>query len=676
MSFFTKFLPKRIESSAVQSEGVLEIRDSLNLDLTDGEIVSIIDKRLGEASTIKGSIDKINERNEKFYLGDQLDESQLYEHEPRIIDNRIFLDIETITPILASKNREPIVMPAQRTDESRELAGMTRDFLSWKWSELGMNLKMADVCRFLQVHRIAVLKYYYSTENEYDDVKVEIVRPEALVIDNRPNPRFIGEYRQESVKDIIRIFATKDDGKVNKEKQDEILKSLAITDKQLDTQATFIEFWTPECVFFKLKNVILDKADNPNFLGLGKKSKKFNHFATPRMPYILFAFNTMGKGVYAETTSLEQALPLQKNVNKRKRQISNNADQASGTWIFNELYFNKKEVSKFTGAPNEHLIFKGDAGVPIREAADRLPAKDLGSQVFADLQADQGNIDNIFGVHSTTKGELTSNKTATEATLLKQSDYGRLDLISKYIDGKCKELYDALIQMAIVYYDKSKSLKILGKDGAEKYNEFNRNNIEDGIEVIVASEPLLSQAEEIGKYTQLFQAGMIDPLTMYEKMGLPNPKELTRRKLILDADPKMYLAEFAVDENTPGFEDDPKVIAKEQQDRLEEGEAVEPAPDVTRDHIKEHQLFVKSLRFKKLRDDVKELVIDHIRQEIDIMKAQMEQVRGGSTVEQPPQAGMPQGEPMPMNPTVGTEGAVANDMLQPTNPIKPGMGTG
>ena len=59
---------------------------------------------------------------------------------------------------------------------------------------------------------------------------------------------------------------------------------------------------------------------------------------------------------------------------------------------------------------------------------------------------------------------------------------------------------------------------------SQKYIDFSRDNIEEGIEIIVRSEPLLAQAEEMEKYMGMFQAGLIDPLTMYERLNLPNLK--------------------------------------------------------------------------------------------------------------------------------------------------------
>ncbi|MFA5037057.1 MAG: hypothetical protein WC479_07775 [Candidatus Izemoplasmatales bacterium] len=647
-----RFLPKFLKGQTVSTEeGLEERKDSLSLDLEDKELITIIDTRLKEGLKYKQPIDAINEYNEKFYLGEQVDASKLFDHQSKCVMNKCYSSIETIVPILATKKREPIVMPAQQTDESRELAEYSQNFLSWKWGEQQMQLKLADLIRFFNINRLSVIKYRYVGD-EYNDFVVEVKRPEAIVVDNKANPEdigFIGEYLKDTVQGLIDKYATKDE-KVDKKKKDSILGALGVNDKQLDSEVVYVEFWTPDFVVWKVKDTILDKKKNPNWLHDTKGTKSFNHFPKPKMPYILFSWLTLGKGIYGETTSLEQAIPVQKNINKRKRQISDNADQANGTWIFNENFIDRKEASKFTGAPGQHLIYKGE-GRP-EEAVGRLFPKDLGQQVYADFQDDKGEIDNIFGSHSTTRGERTGQKTATESVLLKESDFGRLDLMSQYIDIKVEELYNAFIQMSLVYYDSKnfKGLNILGPENSQKYIEFSRDNVEEGIEIVVRSEPLLAQAQMIEKYMSLYQAGAVDPLTMYERLNLPNPKELVRRIVMFQADPRMYLATFAVDENTEGMEDLPENTAKRDIAALERGEDVPPAPEITKEHIKEHEKELKSAKFKKLKKDIQVKMINHVRAEVEVLRQQLAQANGemGMGAPQPPTTApqpMPPGAP-------------------------------
>jgi len=651
----TKFFTKRQGVIEGTTEGIDEIRETLSLDLGDDELIRIIDKRIATATQIKSTMDKIDKQNEDFYLGKQLEDYEIAPGKSGVIDNKIFLSVDTIVPILATKKREPVVMAAQDNDESRELAQIAQEYLSWKYLEQRMTLKLADLIRLFSINRIVALKYRF-VPGKYNDFIVEVKRPDCLYIDNKANEddqEFMAEMLEETVELILDKFAIKD-GKIDKSKKEKILEALNLTDKDLGTKVKYIEFWTNEFVVWKMGTVILDKAKNPNWLWDTEGKKYFNHFRAPRKPYILFRQQSLLKGAYGDTTPIEQAIPIQKNINKRKQQISDNADQASGTWIFNGRYISKKEASKFRGAANEHLFFTGEENSEPKNAVDRLLPKDLGVQVFNDLMDDKSEVDNIFGTHSTTRGERGAQKTLGEATMLKQSDFGRLDLMSQYIDAKVVELYDAFIQMTLVYYDEMKTLKILGTDNSQKYIDFSRDNLDEGIEIIINSEPLLEKADEMQKYVQLFEAGIIDPLTMFERLNLPNPKELTRRKLLLDIDPKMYLAEFVMDENTPGMEKDPVTLAKKDIRELEEGEVVPPQPVVEKAHIEEHVKHIKSQHFENLKKDIKANTAEHIKAELQKVKEDVASVGGAqqpAQPAQPPMGGMqppaqPQAPPM------------------------------
>jgi hypothetical protein len=233
--------------------------------------------------------------------------------------------------------------------------------------------------------------------------------------------------------------------------------------------------------------------------------------------------------------------------------------------------------------------------------------------------------------------------------------------MSQYIDIKIEDLYNAFVQMSLVYYDEKKGLDVLGPENSQKYIEFSRDNIEEGIEIIVRTEPLLAQADMIEKYKGLASAGLIDPLSLFERLGLPNPKELTRRMIFFKADPRMYVANFAIDENTPGMEDDPINTAKKDIAALDRGEDVPPSPEITRDHIQEHEKAMKSFGFKKKKEKVQREHLAHVRAEIEVLKQQMAQANG--------EMGMTGASPALANPTQGIPQPMPQPQEQPTNEI-------
>ena len=119
---------------------------------------------------------------------------------------------------------------------------------------------------------------------------------------------------------------------------------------------------------------------------------------------------------------------------------------------------------------------------------------------------------------------------------------------------------------------------------------------------------------------------MIDPLTFFEKTDEPKPKEMARRFIYYTLDPKLYLATFAVDENTEGAENDPVMKAKQEQEAIMKGEQVQPFAGVTADHLQEHGKFMKSGKFTNQEIETQQFMIDHVRAEAETLKGMAQSV--------------------------------------------------
>jgi hypothetical protein len=214
--------------------------------------------------------------------------------------------------------------------------------------------------------------------------------------------------------------------------------------------------------------------------------------------------------------------------------------------------------------------------------------------ILQDFQDTKSEIDNTMGVHGTTRGEQGPAETATGRNLLREGDMGRIDLAIRRIDKKLELLYAWMLQMAKVYYDETHYIKMLGKEGATTYLKFSQNEIEDGIEVIVKSELTAFKAEKRQEAQERMQAGLLDPLSYFEAFDDTEPKEKARRMVMYTLDPKMYLAQFLMDENTPGMENTPEGKAAQEQKALVAGEQVPPNPTADAPHIEAHSKFMKS----------------------------------------------------------------------------------
>ena len=90
-----------------------------------------------------------------------------------------------------------------------------------------------------------------------------------------------------------------------------------------------------EGVCWKYNQLLLDYGINPYYNY--EESDKSNFLEKPEKPYIFFNFLRIGRWVFDDTSLTEQAATLQDILEKRGRQIVENADQSVSTKIFNTI---------------------------------------------------------------------------------------------------------------------------------------------------------------------------------------------------------------------------------------------------------------------------------------------------------------------------------------------------
>jgi hypothetical protein len=150
--------------------------------------------------------------------------------------------------------------------------------------------------------------------------------------------------------------------------------------------------------------------------------------------------------------------------------------------------------------------------------------------LFSDLINSRSEFDNVFGAHSTTRGEAGGSPTLGQDMLQRQGDLGRIDLISRKVESAIAELAEWFVQIMKVEYGDDRKIMLFGDDG-RRLVDFSRSDIENGIELIVKSGFVLPMDEisQRKEAVNLFQLGALDPLSLYEKMKFPNPTKTFER---------------------------------------------------------------------------------------------------------------------------------------------------
>ncbi len=620
-------------------EGAGTYRDLLKVTAKDEDLVREINADIENSKSVWESVKAIQDENEKYYLGTQLDENR-FDYELPSDQNILYRNLETMIAIITSKRKEPIVLPAQDTDQSKDLAEKTQQFLSWKWSDEDMSIKYEDWVRAAFIYRIGVLKIRWDKDK--DDFVIEVKRPQTILIDkdatDEYDSKFIVEMKQDTLGDLMGMFP---------KAKEKLAKTFG---DALATTISYVEYWTNEFTVWKVNNVILDKKKNPNWNweeknrkgNLEKLKEKWttvakdrklenvliNYFNEPRKPYVIISLKNLGKSIYADTSDFEQAKRGQDIVNRRKRQIDKASIHGLGRMVVSGSFISKDEAKKLDRNPNAtYWMEKGNAN----DGFSYVSPQPISPVILNDFQDTKSEIDNLMGVHGTTRGEKGNQETATGRNILREGDLGRIDLAVRRIDKKLELLYAWMLQMAKVYYDETHYIKMLGKEGATTYLKFSQNEIEDGIEVIVKSELTAFKATQRQEAQERMNAGLLDPLSYFEAFDETSPKEKARRMVMYTLDPKMYLAQFLMDENTPGMENTPEGKAAQEQKAIVAGEQVPPNPTADAAHIEAHSKFMKSPEFANIPDELKQAMVAHVQAEIQQARQNQPMLAQGQT---------------------------------------------
>lgn len=666
------------------------LKPILSLDLEDEELVKQIDDNIDEAKEVwDKKTNQDGKKNFDYYLGKEKVKLGSDQH-TRIVENIIFRNTETIVPIITSSTPEPRIF-----HPNKKFAEKLRKIMKVKWE---VNDKMLEKSR-ISIRRnffwyLGIMKCRYDSDEQ--EIVWETVKNDHVIVD--PNGKFVAQIVDDlTLEEVIKIYPK------NKEN---LLKLVGAgkDKKMLGGKISFIEYHTPQFTVWKYKSIILDKQKNANWDWgetetvdeMGEVIKEqFNILKKPTMPFIFLKTFNVNQEIYGDTSLIEQAIPLQDLINKRKRQINENAEEANGSLVGSGDYISKDQFATIKGLPRERIwVEKGDP----RAALTRIAGNPLQGYVQDDFVMTKNEIDNIMGTHSTTRGAGSSSDTATEAVMEKQQDYGRIDDLVKSYEDFCEDYFNLTLQMMIIHYtdehlvpleqeddvtiSRDLLIKELSKVYKYKYEELKGGKYEEDSKfvkpIVMVKRGSTLPIDDVSKRQEaisLWGAGGIDPLSLYEELNDPNPEIRAKRLFIWQAQPQILFPELAsimsgqgagspqeqytegMIKDTEGIKNGEQVpINRELQD-----------PQTAQTHIQGHSAYMDSEEFTKLDDLVKKLYIDHVKAEIAFIKEQ----KGGAPTEEP-MAEQPMEQPMVEQPVeqsmeVPQEAPVGEEI--PTEPI-------
>lgn len=620
-----------------RKEGLLEGGDALTLTLTDEEILQIIGKRVEDSKAYWNKVldlDNIRKEAEKYYWNKPFDKDSLYDYQIPYKDNRIFIAIETLLPLVTTNPPQPIAGEAEDTQASRELSKNLETAHLALYEDLYLKAKLQGVVRHLLMGmRLGVLKYHWDTQlgprregKRVGGIAIDVVRPTRIVIDQNTqdinNPPLVAEFLTTTVEGLAYKFP---------EKKDELYKSLGIPKGQLTglgREIGYQEIWfsyfnkegeREEGVCWRYKSVLLDKMKNPHF---NYDEPELNFFDAPKKPYIFFSHLNTGRYPIDDTSFMDQAIPQQDIINKIGRLIAENADQAGAGIVYNTEMLSQETASKLIGDPTEKVGVKGS----VRDAIARLPYNQLQQYVY-NLQIDaRGEIDNLFGASAPLRGEKTDIKTLGQEVLAQRSNMGRMQSLADAIEDGADKLYKGLTQMMKVFWDEPTLLKFIGEGGKTTFMEFSRDKIEDGMTIRVKAGSAMPKDRMSEKNDTIQLAEMLDPLSIAEGLDKKDPKEWAKRVVYYRFFMDRYVKEvLEVDDQAAQDEQalaDIKLVS--------EGQQPTPPEEVTKEYLATYQNFINSPEFKELPPEVQTAHLQYMRTLVDIAKQSLKMAPEGA----------------------------------------------
>lgn len=544
---------------------VNEAVEELNLDISDDELVRRVVKTLQSNidhwEQVPWQLTRTDRENINYLLGDQLDEKYLLPHQARYVDNRLHASVRAILAYTTGQQAKPELIPSKTDDKSKRVASSMESFLYQHALDHEANGEMRLAVKNLITRKRGCVKLRFDKDyGPYGDICSENVDVADIVVGKYSiygkEAEIYYQKQKCSVDELISNYP---------DKEAEIFEAFGYkrgTNSQMSRVVTYWECWFTYwdskgkecegvCWFLPNTDFILDKMPNPNWIPTGsdKNQKLINLTPKPIKPYIWLNYLNTGRSFIDETCLLDQAIPMQNILNKRGRQIVENADYANPRTLIDKRVMDESDAKKFV---NKHpktigLVDTTETGNDIMKAVMQIPGQMLPSFVFEDKIDARSEIDVMMGTPSQFRGEQsqTANPTLGQDLLVKNQASALQDDLVDVVNKGWREYYLKLIQMCIVYLDDDYWVMTKGKDGDYVQISLHSENVDTNVRVSVQVDstlPLDKQSQRATAIQLAQMPGRIDNQSLYEMLGLPDPDILAERTARSIIDPLGYIS--------------------------------------------------------------------------------------------------------------------------------------
>lgn len=229
-------------------------------DLSDAQLVTLIDNRWKSSETVWDAVNKTYPVNLRYYKSNPEWLETLPRKQPRVRTNRIFVNTEAVINSLIANPPVPNILPNRDTPEARDLAQAQERYFLQRYAILNVKETLRKGLRNLYFGRLIVLKPFW--DSKLNDFNVRALDPRKVRVQKNATKEEDSEFAIEEVEDallsVMRRFPNK---------KADVMAQAGYNDETLvlinNPDIIYKEAWVRDYVIFKYGNIILDKMPNP-----------------------------------------------------------------------------------------------------------------------------------------------------------------------------------------------------------------------------------------------------------------------------------------------------------------------------------------------------------------------------------------------------------------------------
>lgn len=500
----------------------------------------------------KVHITKVNEweKNLKFFDGEHLEIAgvSLPRYKSDTVINKFFAAVRSLVAFETDAKPDPEVearvdMSSLDAENVVAKAKRVEGALDYRWDVAQIPNILTEIYYDRYIFDDGFGMYFWNSE--IDDVDFEQVKPQELIV--APGSTCIedAEYLIVAKWRNKKWFKTFYPDVIDDIKFEEVKEETIVGDtkkSEYQNMAKVYHYFEDEIWVIFTDDLLLDKMPNPNWefrtpeeqldevmkesneIPVGWKPIK-NHLPKPEKPIIHFKGYHLGGEFYSRSL-IKQVMGLNLAIDKRKRQIQDNADAVgSGQWLIDPSVPLDK-VNMITSEPG--LKIRINPALARKEQGTPLP-----EFVFLDLQHSEQKMDDMMGHHEISRGAVTTKRqTKAEAMLLRETDITPVRLLMRNSEVAITKLLNGWVQLMKLFFDQPHFIGGAGNQYREGAGQMiTRDEIPENLSIIIKVGSTLPTSRETKRmeYQADLQRGVIDPLTYLELMNYANPKKILQR---------------------------------------------------------------------------------------------------------------------------------------------------